>query len=296
MNIVHKRKKTTAASLKRSLPKLGYDESWIYGTGKLTNEEYHNSPHSISTSIIKEVANPSISDYEVYRKYIKRDVEREQKDHFDVGSSAHMAVLEPNVYAETVAIRPDEIKVRRGKAWDEFVANNEGKTIITSEQQNAVMEMRDLINGHSVARDLLSGTQAEVSGFRRCNHGVIVRARADAISHKHKYAVDLKFMDDVSPAGFSKAAVNNGYYIQDHVYRDVFDLDDFIFICVSKKDPKEVAIYQLNSEYQEKAAEKVDEALGRYKECLETNRWLSFTDPDESPIVTLTPPTWFAYQ
>lgn len=294
MKLIHKRKATTAASLKQTLKQLPDDEIWVYGEGKLSNEEYHNSPHSISSSVLKQVIDPNVSDYHVYRHHVKKDIERETKAFFDVGASAHMKVLEPHVFDDLVRVQPEEIKMRRGKAWDAFSAENEGKTIITKDQYDQVCAMANLINKNKHAKMLLDACHKEVSGYRKHETGVILRARADAISFSHGFVADLKFMDDISPAGFAKAAANNGYYIQQWVYKYVFNVEEFYFICVGKKEPSQVAIYMLNEDYEAKAAEQVPPALAHWKNCTENNRWNSFTTEDE-PVKVLAAPNWFNY-
>ena len=296
MKKIYKRKKTTLASLDQSLPRLPDDEVWIYNTGKLSMNDYHASNKSISNSLIKAMNDPSVSDYAAYRNHIKKDIVREEKKHFDIGAAAHMAILEPDIYADQVVVQPIEIKRRHGKVWDQFSEANADKLILTKNDHMQIDDYVNVIKSNKHAKRLLSGCSSEVSGFRKDpKTGLIVRARADAINHGGKYICDLKFMENVSPASFSKAVVNYKYYLQSYVYKYVFDVQDFIFVCISKTDPSEVAIYVLDGDFELHAKNEFDDAMIKIKNNQQNHRWDSYTT-EQDPIRVLAPPQWFINQ
>jgi hypothetical protein len=62
----------------------------------------------------------------------------------------------------------------------------------------------------------------------------------------------------------------------------------FKFICVTKKAPFEVAIYELDDEWIEAAHVRVREAIEHFDYCLTNNKWSGFKTQQ------LTVPKWYA--
>lgn len=132
----------------------------------LSNESYHGHRASYSKS--------SLSDFSVYPyNLIYQRQNRVRKLEFDMGTSAHTAILEPEKWEGSIAVIPPSVLTKngqkRGKKWDEWKATvPTDKPILTMAQRDAVLRMRDSVHenpGHSRAKELLTGGQAEVSAF-----------------------------------------------------------------------------------------------------------------------------------
>lgn len=289
------KKSTTAESLTRALKALEVGETYVYGSGKLPAVEYHKISETMSASKIKDLLDQSVSDYHFYRKHIKRDLPQKTSAAFDVGSALHCLILEPELYAAGFATAPEvDRRTKEGKEiWQRFTELSEGKTVLTQEQSALVNQMAMVIEKNKYAQALLQGTHKEVSGFHRIDDSLILKGRADAISHGN-YIVDVKTVEDASPSGFATACAKYRYDVQDWFYKKIFGCDEFIFICVSKAEPFEVGIYKLNDEFIAKANEQIPFALERYKDLISSKEFGSFTDGD-SPIIELAPPSWFKF-
>jgi hypothetical protein len=134
-----------------------------------------------------------------------------------------------------------------------------------------------------------------VTGFKRLPSGLILKGRIDDINYAGNYGLDLKSVEDCSPAGFAKACAKYRYDIQAYTYMQLFGLDEFIFLCCSKDDPYEIGIYTLNDEFMTKAKEDFQFACNRWEKLLnKSDEWETFSRESE-PMTVIAPPRWFLY-
>lgn len=125
----------------------------------MSSEAYHASPGSWSSSQLKDI----IDDEEVFiKKYIKREIDRVEKEAFDTGTYFHTGVLEPHKVAKEIAVFTG--KTRYGKIWNEFKAKNKGKVAITTKQKATGDGMIKAVRASPVSMDYLKG-EPEVSLF-----------------------------------------------------------------------------------------------------------------------------------
>lgn len=125
----------------------------------VTSEEYHGMPGTWSSSQFKDL----LDDEEIFiKKYIRREIAREEREAFDTGTYFHTGTLEPHKVASEIAIYPG--KVRYGKEWDKWKAQNGGKCVITLKQKEQGDGMIKAVKGSPVAMEYLDG-EAEVSLF-----------------------------------------------------------------------------------------------------------------------------------
>jgi len=130
----------------------------------ITNLEYHSqmSPeeHFYSSSQLKTM----LDDPETfYKKYITKELGSDWIPAFDIGTYYHTAILEPHLLEKECAVYTG--KVRRGKEWDVFKAQHEGKAIITKAEYEQAKNLIIATRNSQVAVDLLEGGVAEVSLF-----------------------------------------------------------------------------------------------------------------------------------
>ena len=295
MNIIRKRKTSKSKTIEKNIKSLEVGDLWVYGSGKLPDDEYHKLPF-LSAHIIKDLADRNLSDYHLYRKFIKRDLPQPDSAAFAAGRAFHTAVLEPHLYKQTYAVQPKfDRRTKQGKAdaaeWDE---QNKGKQIITSDQHNQVAMMARTVRSNSYAKALLSGGENELSGFTRLDDGTLLRGRIDTVNFSGCFGVDVKSIEDVSPAGFAKHAARYRYDLQAYTYQKLFGLNDFVFIACSKQEPYEVAVYMLNDEFMQKAEDDFNAAVERWKRLHSVKTPESFSS-SSSPLTVLAPPKWFIY-
>ncbi|QPG06530.1 PD-(D/E)XK nuclease-like domain-containing protein [Salinimonas marina] len=168
--------------------------------------------------------------------YLTGEMERKESKAFDIGKAAHGLILEPHKFESEFVVQPADIKLRRGKAWDAFVAENSQKTIITQDDWDHCFGMRDSVERHPFGAKLLAGGKAEVSYFKRdIETGLIVKCRPDM--RVGNRVVDVKSAASASPEEFGRVAKRLMYHMQDALYLDVTGAEEFAFLAVEKEKP-----------------------------------------------------------
>lgn len=126
----------------------------------LTNQEYHGHQGTFSSSQLKAM----LEDPEVfYKKYIAKTEPRKSTSSMDVGTYVHTAVLEPDMLEKETAIFMGAAK--RGKEWEKFQAENQGKCIISATEATKAAEMISAIKASPIAMKHIEGYLHEVSLF-----------------------------------------------------------------------------------------------------------------------------------
>jgi exodeoxyribonuclease VIII len=215
-------------------------------------------------------------------------------DPMRLGSAVHEGVLEPATFAERVACAPNcDKRTKEGKAlWAEFNACNDGRLVLSLPDFERARRCVDAVLEHTAARALLEGARRELSLF--WNDGkfqVPCKARFDIFNGG---IADLKTCVDASPEKFSRTIAEYGYHIQGwHYYSGAEHAlgtspEFFAFIAVESEPPFAVAVYRLDRPSLLAGADLVDEALARYKTCLEQGSWPGY----KPTIETINVPRW----
>lgn len=125
----------------------------------MSSVAYHSTPNTFSSSQFKDL----IKDEDMFiEKHIKKSVEREENDAFDIGNYFHTAVLEPHKVKTECVVFPG--RIRRGKDWEKFKLKNRGKAIVTKGQMEQALGLAKAVKNSPVAQDYLDG-EPEVSLF-----------------------------------------------------------------------------------------------------------------------------------
>ncbi|MGL4939401.1 PD-(D/E)XK nuclease-like domain-containing protein [Shewanella sp.] len=168
--------------------------------------------------------------------FITGEMDRPSGRQFDLGKAAHGLILEPAKFHAEFVVQPSEIKIRRGKAWDEFNDANQDRTIITQDDWVACHRMRDAVETHKFGKRLISGGKPEISFFKKdIETGLIVKCRTDYLLGD--LIVDVKTAASAHPEKFGRHAKDLGYPLQDAIYRDVTGFSEFAFLVVEKTAP-----------------------------------------------------------
>lgn len=215
-----------------------------------TNEQYHSGP-GISKSHLDQIASGSLRHY--WHKYLNPNREpTEPTPALVLGSAIHAAILEPDLFLTQYVGNPGiERRSNAGKAeYAAFLAENAGKTILTDDQMQAALAVRDAVHLHPVASGLLRDGKAEQSVYAIDNEtGELIKCRIDWLPNSGAMIVDVKTTEDASPAGFGKSAANYRYPLQTAWYHDVLDQSvgehppHWVFLAVEKTPPYAVGIY-----------------------------------------------------
>lgn len=142
-------------------------------------------------------------------------------DAMDMGTLLHALVLEPETFLDRVAIWDG---AKRGTAYTEFAAANEGRIIIKPDQHTALARMRDSIMDHPQARALVTGQgMREATAIFNARAGIRGKARIDFLNTEQNMLVDLKTARTCDPRAWTRtAAVPLKYDVQQAWYQAAF--------------------------------------------------------------------------
>jgi len=238
----------------------------------LANEEYHAEKDHLSSSNYKML----LKDIErFYKEKIKGLRESVQKNAFDEGSLAHGLILEPHLVDEEFAMF--EGFQKRGKAFEAFKKDNQGKTILSKSQWKKVERWVENYKKLPVAVELTDKCEKEVSLFGHYM-GIKSKVRADGINPEEGYILDLKTSGyDTDIDTFKSVIMDFGYDISAALYTEMFEAYykkpfDFYFVVLGKKD-NACNVYKLSEESKQRGKEQLFKAVRTYKKCKRTGIW-----------------------
>ena len=225
------------------------------------DSEYYGDKNFITSSQLGKLAH-SPAKLEYYRLYGQDDTNA-----LLFGRAFHMNVLEREKFKENVIAY--EGATRRGKAWEEFKQENEGKTIITQGEMRNVNIMRNKLRSIPRVADLLNGGEAEVVNcWQDSDTGVLCKGKADYIKNDNgrKIIVDIKTTQDHKEYPFRGSCNKYGYDRQSAFYLDGFEADEFWFIVIEKTEPFDIGVYMCSDEFLSTGRDKYKGLLNLYNE------------------------------
>lgn len=241
-------------------------------------EEYHSGPGISKSGLTKYMRSPAH-----YIQYMKeRDEPKTQQklDNLRFGSMTHLAVLEPEKFAQ---VNVFEGKQRRGNAWDAFLAEN-GRDYLLDKEVEIVSDMAKAVYAHPRANALLraSGVVEESCFWYDKSSGELCKTRPDKRRFDGLW-IDYKTCMDASQRGFSRSIADYGYHIQAAMAKDGYkengiDLTHFFFICQEKEAPYNVEVYYLSERAVALGQYEYQEALLNLAQSKIEKSWHGYTD------------------
>lgn len=208
-----------------------------------------------------------------------------------LGSAVHKAILEPDLFPAAYCWAPKfDKRTNDGKAgWTEFQTENAGKGILTREEYDQCIALRDAVWLHPTAAEVLRSPGAnELSAtWMDKTTNAACKGRPDRFGLWQGWptVTDVKTARDASRRAFSRAIEQYGYSEQAAFYLDglesisPFEGDRrFIFIVAEKEPPYAVAVYELDIDAIEAGRRKYRAHLNQYAACLASGVWPGFGD------------------
>jgi hypothetical protein len=183
---------------------------------------------------------------------------------------------------------------RRGKAWEEFKAINEGRTILSfNEASDAQAYAAALLADADIAKTIAE-SQHEVSLFWHDDeYDVDMRARLDMLRLWKNLSLgrvnDIKTCEDASPEAMEKEIYFRNYDMQGFIYCRgvcaVLGITDATFTvdCVEKASPFVTVSYELDEWFMKSGEQKFREAMEKYVAARKTNIWTGYVSGKISP-------------
>ena len=258
---------------------------------RISNAEYRKSEGISSTELKKISKSPA------HYKYWKENPQ-EDTPALLFGRAAHKYVLETYDFYNEFAVAPVcDRRTKEGKStWEQFVAESEGKDVITQEQFEQIDAMRNAMLATPFVSKLING-EHEVSFFwTDKDTGLKCKCRPDALNTKLKIIVDYKTADNAETQHFMRKSIDLGYDLQSAYYLDGVKAntgDDYIFVFIAqeKKPPYAVNILQADEVFIKSGREVYKAMLETYKECSENDNWYGYLGA-ENQINSLGVPKW----
>lgn len=287
-------------------------------------EDYHADREYDSATTLKW-AKKSLAEYAHMRSI---QSQQPTKRHLDFGNCFELALLNPVSFAEKVGIAETEMWTahanneelkKSGKAFDkvrssgsfqkaqkEFLAANTGKYIIndTGEQSyETITRMLESIYKDATIQQLIKGVEYQLSLFWHDDQtGLGLKTRPDFCKRKRNVLVNVKTIDDGSPASFSKELAKWDYPFQAAVeIRGAVasglmpSVDNYFWLVCEKKPPYNATIYEFGRGDIDAMDIELDYVLGKLKKAKTTNVWPGYTEFSDNKygILTAQLPGWY---
>ncbi len=257
----------------------------------LDEPTYHAHPTSLSVSGAKVMRlAPALYNHQRHHPVTK--------DEYDIGSAAHLYVLGtgPEIVELVTTMADGTQKIATDRRSPSVARHADdirkaGKLPLMAKDHAKVKEMAKALLEHPFAAKLLSAGESEVSGFKVDPHtGVLRRGRADRL--RKRVIIDYKSAVDANPAKLGKVAHNNGWYMQDPFYTDLFrdlgwDIDRFLFVVQEKTAPYLVSVVAVEERGKRLGRDHNREALEKWRDCTESGVWPGYQADGQPTVLSM---------
>ena len=225
----------------------------------IANEDYHGDREFESSSSLKlYLKDPK----EYYNKYIlKLPREERYKSAYDFGSYIHSLILEPDKTDSEFAVY--EGMTRRGKAYEKFKEENEGKIIITHSQMLQAQGILESYTDNQLAMNSIKdGTPEQTLCVEL--EGMKIKVRADYV--RDGEIIDIKTTGDpVDKFAAGKTCARFDYDLSAALYVDAFAQHygkpyDFYFMFINKMS-NEIEMLKASEKFLENGRRKYKKAI-----------------------------------
>lgn len=154
-----------------------------------------------------------------------------------IGSAVHARVLG----GDYVIFEGD----RRGKAWTEFKAANDGALILTTPEHESASRIAGAVMGNALAMSVLEPAALREHEILWDFAGRKCASHLDALA-ANRYVVELKVTNCAEPQRFTRQAQHMGYIAQCAFYAEAAKVDCAYIIAVEDQRPWPVTVMRLS--------------------------------------------------
>jgi PDDEXK-like domain of unknown function (DUF3799) len=223
------------------------------------------------------------------------DLVLDNAPHFDIGTAAHLAVLEPHMLAERVIVHDfDDYRTNAAKAI-RAEAYATGKTPLKQVEYRQILDIGNLILTDPAAGPLFTEGMAEASLQWDWN-GIPCKARPDYLATDYSYVLDLKTCASADAESVKRAAANHGWHVRASWYLGGVEAvtgvrpKRYIFVLIEKDPADCVTLYELSEHALHRGDQIIAKVLPAFGKCLADNRWPGY------PGGVIDLPTWQEYR
>lgn len=270
----------------------------IAGIHKLDAPSYHADP-APTPSLSNSIANTLITQSPLHARHqhprLNPNYVPEQDSRFDLGSAAHMMLLERRIDGIVIVEAKDWKKKAAQEARDE--ARAEGKYPILARHYEQVQLMVGAATAFIETTELAGLFTAgipeqtvlwqEGSVWCRCRPDLVARLFANPV------ILDYKTTENAEPDAFIRQIPRMGYDVQAEFYvrgvKTITQIEPtFVFLVQEISAPYACSLVALSNAYRAIGQQKVERAIGLWQRCMERNEWPSYS----TRIAYAEPPSW----
>ena len=269
------------------------------GIYNLSSDEYHRDPAqtaSLSSSIAKILLDQSPAHAWLAHPRLNPNFAREENGRFDLGSAAHLMLLERRE-DKIVRVQTDDWRTKAAK---------EARATAQANGQYAVLERQyaDIVAMCQVAQDYLLTTElGDILATGDSERTVLwqegemwCRARPDMLSADKRIMLDYKSTGSAAPDEIAKQIGRMGYDLQAEFYtRGLAAVGHevaFVFLFQEITPPYACSLISLANAYREVGQLKVNRALNIWERSITADNWPSY----DTRILYAEPPPWLLIQ
>ena len=221
-----------------------YDDSFYYG---------YLGQNALSSSSIKTLLT-SPKTYYFTKKYGSGETQALRD-----GKLFHTMILEPEKLDNIIFVEAAT------KASKEFkLAKETGKEVYTKSEKKAAERLCDALLRNEAVKKYLTKAEYEVPQIAMID-GIPIRAKADIL--KGNTIIDLKTTTGIKD--FRYSADKYSYDLQAWLYREMFGVENFVFIAIDKGS-LDIAIFECSDEFYDKGKAKFEQGISNYKYFFQT--------------------------
>jgi hypothetical protein len=220
------------------------DDSFYYG---------YLGQNALSSSTIKTLVN-SPKTYYFTTKYGSGETQALRD-----GKLFHTMILEPEKLDDMIFV---DAATKASKEYK--LAKETGKEVYTKNEKKAAERLCDALLRNEAVKEYLTKAEYEVPQIAMID-GIPIRAKADII--KGNTIIDLKTTTGIKD--FRYSADKYSYDLQAWLYREMFGVENFIFVVIDKGS-LDIAIFECSDEFYEKGKQKFEQGVSNYKYFFQT--------------------------
>jgi hypothetical protein len=223
---------------------LMLDDSFYYG---------YLGQNALSSSSIKTLIS-SPKTYYFTKKYGSGETQALRD-----GKLFHTMILEPEKLEDMIFV---DAATKASKEYK--LAKETGKEVYTKSEKKAAERLCDALLRNEAVKEYLTNAEFEMPQIAMID-GIPIRAKADIL--KGNTIIDLKTTTGIKD--FRYSADKYSYDLQAWLYREMFGVENFIFIAIDKGS-LDIAIFECSDEFYEKGKQKFEQGVSNYKYFFQT--------------------------
>ena len=180
------------------------------------------------------------------------------------GKLFHTMILEPNKLDKMIFC---DTTTKTTNKWKEAVmlGTEEGKEVYTTKERSDAERLTDALLRNTEVVSYFKNSSFEVPEVSMIDN-IPFRAKADILGDT--FILDLKTTSGINE--FRYSANKDGYDLQAYLYKEMFGVDEFVFIAIDKGS-LDIGIFECSNDFYNSGKEKLEQAISNYRYFFESD-------------------------